>query len=822
MEDAMFFTTQCVDIIKKYPDPKAIPLQQRQETYDIFVACIKYHNELYYKKNQPIISDFEYDQLFAYLKKLENTFPQLISPHSPTQTTQRIDDKITKDQYIQDKNITYDKVHTIEKKVNHFPPAFHKIPLLSLENTYDANDIYEWYTKLCNILEKKDVDTKNLFFSIEPKFDGVSVELIYEWGKLIQASTRWDGYVGDDITQNVCMINNIKEISYDKRLHLRGEILLSKKEFEKLNHERKSQWLPIFANTRNAAAGSIKLLDPFEVKKRNLTVVVYDILLWWPSELENSWSSVIFQWFHTVWLPYIPVFVQDNCTIEDIVNICTNQTTKQKVHSMTPDFDFDGLVIKLTWYRFRELVGSTNHHPRWAMAFKFPAQQIATQIISVDWQVWRTGIITPVANVTPVNLGGVRIKRVSLHNMDFIQSKDIYIGDWVWIQRSGEVIPHVLGVIEARRQNKEKKQPDFIQETSTIFLQKEESFLNSNLFPIIPPTHCPVCKSQVLFDETFYICTNPDCPAQLKQRLIHFVSRQCMDIEWLGKSIITILIDQGIVKKIADIYKLLDPYVQTILKRYPWFGDKKIQQLTDSLNRSKHIQCWRLLHALWLPQIGKKNAQNIQKAIKEWIENSKQEENSKQDIRGELFDTKNKNTVSACFFLPKKPSDLLPFLTNELFLTSIYGIGKETVTASILFCKQHKHIFDDLTFCWIEIVRDDIRMVKTDTVDKNFEKKQPSEIYKSFSITWTFPIPRQKLIEIFVQYWYVFDDIPKKTTSFLLVGENPGNKLQKAQELAILTYIGRDEICRQFPFLVLQKDNIQWNTVSKPIQESLF
>jgi DNA ligase (NAD+) len=385
--------------------------------------------------------------------------------------------------------------------------------------------------------------------------------------------------------------------------------MMPKSVLKKINEQRELDWLDPFSNTRNAAAWSIKLLDSGEVKKRKLVCFVYDLL---EAEDEN-WNKIEPDlkdlWFNQVNLPF------GKQTIWWIQEICTNSETRQELDQL--DYDFDGLVIKLQENRpkmveltheeknqslfpigwetveksisLRKILWSTQHHPRRAIAYKFPAQQASTQILSVDFQVWRTWIITPVANLQPIQLSGVEISRVSLHNFDFINEKDIKLYDFVWVQRSGEVIPYITSVIKERRNWIEEK--------------------------ISAPLFCPACNSPIINIETHYYCTNPECPAQTKEKLIHFCSKEAMDIQWVGDAIVDILIQQNLIHSVADIYTLSDIQTQIFLKKIPWIWEKTLYEISQQLEESKSKELWRKLNALWIPNIWKKTAQDIEKFL---------------------------------------------------------------------------------------------------------------------------------------------------------------------------------------------------------------
>ena len=563
--------------------------------------------------------------------------------------------------------------------------------------------------------------------------------------------------------------------------------MMPKSVLKSINEQRELDWLDPFSNTRNAAAWSIKLLDSWEVKKRKLVCFVYDLL---EAEDEN-WNIIEPElkdlWFNQVDLSY------GKQTIWWIQEICTRSETRQELDKL--DYDFDGLVIKLQENKpnkvqltdeeknqtlfsiqedvsnkdtvsLRKILWSTQHHPRRAIAYKFPAQQASTQILSVDFQVGRTWIITPVANLQPVQLSWVWISRVSLHNFDFINEKDIKLYDFVWIQRSWEVIPYITSVIKERRSWVEER--------------------------IAAPLFCPACNSPITNIQIHYYCTNPECPAQIKEKLIHFCSKDAMDIQWVGDAIVDILMQQHLIHSVADIYKLLDVQTQIFLKKIPWIWEKIIYEISQQLEESKHKELWRKLNALWIPNIWKKTAQDIEKFLQEkWTQNL---------------------------------SEIEETLTNEELMLQIDWIWEKTIIALKEFFanKQVKAMLERLEGLWMsfssESVKksDDTWMVEDLQIEKN---------NKCFSITWTFQFSREVIKSEMERNWFIFHDQPKKDTDFLLCGEKAWSKKEKAEELWIKIYNSWDEIIETFPFLwnlKVEEKKIEPQKPNQPSQMSLF
>jgi DNA ligase (NAD+) len=447
----------------------------------------------------------------------------------------------------------------------------------------------------------------------------------------------------------------------------------------------------------------------------------------------------------------LPVFprTKNIKSIEEVITLCENIETKKYLDSQ--DIEFDWLVIKVKDEQQRKIIWSTEHHPRRAVAYKFPAQLVATQILSIDFQVWRTWIITPVANLQPVQLSGAKLQRVSLHNFDFINSKNIKLHDRIRLQRSGEVIPYIVSVIKDRRTGEEKE--------------------------IIPPKNCPSCNEKIIQKEMHYYCENPNCSEKIKQQIQHFVSKNCMDIQGIWESIVDLLVENKIIQNIADIYKLTEDKVQIQLLKFPWFGDKKIFEIVKWVQESKNKPLRRLINWLGISHVGKKIAQDI----------TKQMNNDDSAMQVWIFDLS----------------------SNEDFLCSIYGIWEKTIEniTNFFHDKNNIKMLEQLKKYWVNL---DPKKYN------NFIRAEESKW--SFSITWSFDLPREKIAEIFQENWYIFHEQPTKNTDFILIGEKAWSKKIKAQEIWITIYEWWNNICQKFPFL---KEAIP-NNQSKPKIQSLF
>jgi len=724
--------------------------------YQNFIDCITDHNHLYYVENKPIISDQEYDKFFTYLKKIEEYFPHLISSNSPTQ----------------------DLIWHIAKWFKH---TDHKVKLISLENSYDENDIIERWDRIKRELTKQEESTENLSYLIEPKFDGIGLEIIYKNGVFQQAITRGDGQTWDDISNNTKMIPSIPlqlkndELTKDNitELSLRAEILMPKTQRKKINQSRSKQNKNLFANTRNATAWSIKLLDSNEVKKRGLVCFVYDIIYTNSKATIPKTHEKIIKRLKKYGLPVFERH-QKKDNIDEIIKLCTNKT-----HQILKeyDYDFDGLVIKVNEINIRQKLWSTAHHPRRAIAYKFPAEQVSTQINSVDFQVGRTGIITPVANLAPVQLSGVTIKRVSLHNFDFINNKDIQIKDYVRIQRSGEVIPYIVSVIKERRKTQSK---------------------------INPPKKCPSCNKKITQIDMHYYCTNTKCPAQIKERIIHFVSKNCMDIEGIGDSIIELLVNQKIIQNFADLYQIPEPQIRMQVHSLPGFWEKKLFEITKQLEASKTKPLRRLFNALWIPGIGKKMAQELANSLAQKLQTPTGEKNIPTNETMKQWNNKTR--------LQKISKQI----KDTKYLNSIYWIWEKIINGITSYFDTNKDLLQKLE-------KTGLNFNPSSNINSNNQKSSALQ-GQSFGITGSFPISRELIIQAFENQGATFDSSPKKSTTYILIGSKPGSKKSKAKKLGIQIHKWRETIIVQFPFLENISETKKTSEIRKewPQMQSLF
>ena len=500
------------------------------------------HNRRYYEEAAPTISDREYDALYRELSDLEKRFPKLATPDSPTQRVG-------------------------ETPLKAFAQITHRVPMLSLDNTYSEEEITDFYRRMERLLPNKKIPVV-----IEPKVDGVAVSLLYEKGELRYAATRGDGTVGDDITQNIRTIRAVpKQLKGDVPdvLEVRGEAYLDKNGFAKLNAERRKAGLPEFANPRNAAAGSLKQLDPAIAAKRPLGVVFYGTGLIEGAKLDKH--SELLALLKKLGLPGTERWWLAD-SVEEILRAI------HELDRIRHDFAYqtDGAVVKVDAFSQREVLGFTAKSPRWAIAFKYEAERVETRLLDILVQVGRTGTLTPVAALQPVVVSGSTVSRATLHNEEEIERKDIRIGDQVLIEKAGEVIPAVVGVRTDLRTGREKK--------------------------FRMPKHCPECGSAVVKDEgqVAVRCVNSQCPAQVRRRIEHFASRGAMDIEGLGEAVVNQLVRQKLLADVGDIYALKAPTLIELER----MGEKSVTNLLEAIEQSKSRPLWRLLFGLGILHVG--------------------------------------------------------------------------------------------------------------------------------------------------------------------------------------------------------------------------
>lgn len=524
---------------------------------------LRFHEHRYYILNDPLLSDFEYDQLFKALEKIEKENPTLISPDSPTQ---RVAHELTRE----------------------FPTVQHLVPMLSLDNSYNADDLLDFDRKVRELSGLEQIS-----YCVEPKFDGGSISLIYENDQLVRAATRGDGVAGDEVTINIRQIHSVPLTApFSKfgiqQAEIRGEVLMNKENFSRYNQSLTAQGLAPLANPRNAASGTLRLKDPREVAKRNLEVFVYHLSYFSlqkeeqsPVALQSHAATLGLLWELGFRSPAREKKVFNS--IQDVINYCVEF---EAVRDTLP-YEIDGMVIKVNEVALQEKLGMTSHHPRWAVAFKFKARQATTQLIGIEFQVGRTGAVTPVAKLEPVGVGGVMVSSISVHNQEYIAEKDLRIGDQVLIERAGDVIPQIVKSLTEARTGKEKQ--------------------------IQFPSVCPVCASKLFKEEeeAVWRCINLECPAQVIERIIHFVSKDALDIRGFGEANVRKFVELGLLSDIPGIYTL--DFAQ--LASMEGFGKKSIENLQQAIELSKKQPLYRLIYALGIRFVGETTARTLANAV---------------------------------------------------------------------------------------------------------------------------------------------------------------------------------------------------------------
>ena len=519
---------------------------------------IREHEHRYYVLDQPVVSDYEFDQLLRELQRLEQENPSLITADSPTQ---RVGGEPAKE----------------------FPTHQFSRPMLSLENAYSEEELHDWGRRVVQLAETDAVD-----YVVELKIDGLSVALIYENGLLTKGVTRGDGRTGEVVTGNVRTIRSIPlRLSEDVSVEIRGEIFLGLKAFRQLNDEREQAGEPRFANPRNSAAGSLRQLDPSMAAKRPLAFYGYLILPTRPSQSENL------KWITDLGLKVNPH--RKLChSLQEIIDFCRHW----EEHRDDLDYEIDGVVVKVNSIELQERLGSTSKSPRWAIAVKFKARQATTKLLDIRVQVGRTGALTPVAVLEPVQLGGTTIRNATLHNEDEIERLGVQINDRVLLERGGDVIPKIMSVVEQAADRR----------------------------PFEMPSQCPVCGSEVYREEGEAVrrCLSQTCPAKLKESLLHWASRKAMKIDGLGERLVDQLVEKDLVRDVSGLYSLTQEQLEALER----MGTKSAANLLKEIEASRSLEFWRLLFGLGIRHVGERTAQILAKHFRsiERLEKASQEE----------------------------------------------------------------------------------------------------------------------------------------------------------------------------------------------------
>ncbi|MBP7050832.1 MAG: NAD-dependent DNA ligase LigA [Phycisphaerae bacterium] len=662
---------------------------------------IREHDHRYYIRNQPTITDQQYDELFAELKKLEAERPDLVTPDSPTQ-------------------------RVAGRPLDGFTTVRHAIPMLSVDNTYNADELRAFDERV-----RKQLDTSDYDYVVELKIDGLAVSLRYEQGVLTTGATRGDGEVGDDVTANIRTIRSVplvlssrvvRRASCEGReeprprdegratsddsipavLEVRGEVYMPTKSFASLNEARAEAGEAAFANPRNAAAGSLKLLDARVTAARNLAFFAYAIGQVSEPLAPDHWRTL--QRFQELGLPVNP-HVQRAKDIGEVIEICMSWAD----HRSKLDYQIDGMVIKVNRHDHRDILGATGRAPRWCIAYKFPAERAQTVIESIDVQVGKTGNLTPVANLTPVPLAGTTVKRASLHNFDEMRRLDVRPGDTVLIEKAGEIIPQVVEV-------KKELRPEGAQ-------------------PFAVPKKCPNCGTDVVKDEAYvYVrCPNPECYGQLKERLRYFAGRDQMDIEHLGVALIEQLLDAGLVKTFADLYRLRKDDLLALER----MGEKSAQNVLGAIERSKTQPLWRFLAALGIRHVGGQSA----------------------DVLANHFGS----------------LDAVMSATQEQ-LQDVGQVGPVMAESVCQYFRnpRHRAVIEDLLAAGVR-------------PEPPAAKKRTGSLQgKTFVVTGTLKgFSRQQAEQAIKEAGGKVSSSVSKKTDFVVAGEAPGSKLQKAHDLGV-------------------------------------
>lgn len=550
--------TDTTQLLKEL-DKGKIQVKEIEKLRDV----LRFHEYRYYILSDPLISDYEYDQLFKMLEKMEAENNSLITPDSPTQ---RVAKGLTKD----------------------FPTVQHLVPMLSLDNSYNEEDLKDFDRRA-----KELSGVNNIEYCVEPKFDGGSISLIYESDLLVRGATRGNGTEGDEITTNIKQIRSIplsapfSEYGL-QQVEIRGEVLINKSNFAKYNQQLIDEGLPPLANPRNAASGTLRIKDPTEARRRNLEAFVYHISYYTlmkgkkiPEQLLTHSGSLELLWNLGFRSPKKEMKIFSS--IDKVIEYCNEFEEKRD----NLPYEIDGMVIKTNRVELQDQMGMTTHHPRWAIAYKFKARQATSKLLNVEFQVGRTGSITPVAKIQPVALGGVTVSSISLFNEDVIKEKDLMIGDSVLVERAGDVIPYIVKSLPDVRKGTEKK--------------------------IKFPVACPVCKSKLFKEEgeAVWRCINIECPAQVVERIIHFVSKDAMDIRGFGEANVRRFYDLKLIKDIPGIYTL----DFNAIGQMEGFGKKSIDNLQQAINNSKSQPLNRLVFGLGIRFVGETTAKTLANAV---------------------------------------------------------------------------------------------------------------------------------------------------------------------------------------------------------------
>ena len=666
-----------------------IPEQIKHEIEKL-VKDLNYHGYRYHVLDSPVISDEEYDGLYFHLKDLEDKYHYIL-PDSPTQRVGA-------------------------PPLDKFEKVKHTEPMLSLDNAFTYTDLEEFDKKIKKLL-KSDEDIE---YTVEPKYDGLAIELTYRDGFLFKASTRGDGYEGEDVTRNIRTIRSVPmKIGgvgiIPEEIDIRGEVYMDISEFEKLNKDREKKGEAPFANPRNAAAGSVRQLDSSITATRRLYLACYGIGVIKGISFKTQYEFI--QWLKKARFP-VPDITEER-GIGKVIHAVKEVENKRVGFK----FETDGAVVKVNDLSLQKQLGMKTREPRWAIAYKFAAHQGITKIKDIQGSVGRTGVITPFAIFEPVRIGGVTVSRSTLHNWDEMERKDVQIGDTVVVERAGDVIPHVVKVIKEKRTGNEES------------------------YPI--PKECPACGSKVVREEgeVAVRCVSLHCPAQIQEKIIHFASRGGMDIEGLGEKNVELLYSNGLIKHFEDIYKL--KFRKTDLLVLPRFAEKSVQNLLEAIDRSKHTTLAKFLFAIGILHVGEYAAKIL---------------------------AKNFSDLQNLYHI--KPDKII----------EIKQMGTKIASSISIFFSDEKNIKTLNTFKDLGL-----EISNPDYVSGRKEAKALEDL--TIVITGTLPKPRKEVEYLIERDGGHVSSAISASTDYLLVGEEPGSKLEKAKSLGVKT-ITYDDLIR--------------------------
>lgn len=656
---------------------KDITFNEARHRVDELQELLWQYSHEYYVLDQPTVTDQEYDQLYYELVELEEAFPELIHLDSPTQAVGG-------------------------QLLEGFVKVAHSTPMMSLDDAFNFEELEAFDKRLQRLTESE------YSYTAELKIDGLAINLRYEQGELVEAATRGDGTVGENVTENIKRIRMIpQKLKQDIDVEVRGEVYMPKRSFIELNQARELEGLEIFANPRNAAAGTIRNLDPAVTQRRKLSGFFYTLVN--AGQYGVSSQDEALDFIENLGLPVN----QEHTQLQDIDDILHYIERYQEERQGLP-YDIDGIVIKANEFSIQEQAGFTARSPRWAIAYKFPAEEAETTVLSIDWTVGRTGVVTPTAIMEPVLLDGSTVQRATLHNVDIIQKKDVRPGDQVLIRKAGDIIPEVIRVLFDKRPEGSR--------------------------PYIIPTHCPVCESDLvhLEEEVALRCVNPQCPAQVVEKMTHFVSRNAMNIEGIGEKVVRQLYDEGLIRDVGDFY-LLKKEDLIELER---FGEKSAGNVVQAVDASRSNSLERLIFGLGIRHVGSKASLLLARHFKSMV-----------------------NLMQA------DPEDLL----------EVEGIGEIIVDSILNFfqLEETRKLIDKLKNLQVNMKYLDDQTEIEESVVRRFEGKTIVLTGKLEAMT------REELTELIQDAGGKVTGSVSKKTDLLIAGENAGSKLTKARELDI-------------------------------------